>query len=52
MALRNGLMAPFMKANGKIIGLMGKEGLSMLTVIFLKVSGKTIKQMDMGFISM
>ena len=42
-------MDPLMKGGGRITKPMGKVELFMETEIFMKVSGKTIKLMGMGY---
>ena len=44
-----GKMVLNMKATGKTINHVVMENLSIMMVIFLKVNGKTEKQMDMEF---
>jgi hypothetical protein len=49
---RDGQITLFILANGVIIELMAKENLCMLTVMFTKVSGLTIKPMAQAATSM
>lgn len=48
MASKDGLMALFMMANGRKVKLTGMEFYTMLTVMFMKETGRTIKQMERG----